>query len=110
MKHYIYSFHVFLVWGYVLGLAGTLLVYGVLAIFTGARFPDWHLFTLMMSYLLAESMTTARERVIIRKIYRHTRRVASSIFSRMATIATRAAEAAALFFTVKPSNRPQTEP
>ena len=52
-----------------------------------------------------------RELAALRIFYRQTRRVASSAFSRTAKFATRAAEAAALFFTANNHfNRPQTEP
>lgn len=102
--------HVCLCWALTLTLAGYLLVLGIKTVFTGAWFPDHAFFILLMFLCLSWVQTGARELVLFRKIYRLTTRVASSALSRMARFATRAAEAAALFFTVKPSNRPQTEP
>lgn len=109
MKHF-YFLHVCLCWALTLALAGILLIKGIQTVFTGSRFPDHQIFMLLMLLCLSWVQTGARELVLFRKLYRHTTRVASSALSRMAKFATRAAEAAALFFTVKPSNRPQTEP
>lgn len=110
MKHYFYFLHVCLCWALTLTLAGILLVKGIQTVFTGSWFPDHQIFTLLMLLCLSWVQTGARELVLLRKLYRHTTRVASSALSRMAKFATRAAEAAALFFTVKPYNRPRTQP
>ena len=110
MKHYFYFLHVCLCWALTLTLAGILLVKGIQTVFTGSWFPDHQIFTLLMLLCPSWVQTGARELVLLRQLYRHTTRVASSALSRMAKFATRAAEAAALFFTIRPSNRPQTEP
>lgn len=110
MKHYFYFLHVCLCWALTLTLAGLLLVEGIKTVFLGTMFPDHQFFNLMILLLLSWVQTGPRELVLFRKLYRHTTRVASSALSRMAKFATRAAEAAALFFTVKPFNRPRTQP
>ena len=110
MKHDFYFLHVCLCWALTLTLAGLLLVEGFKTVFLGTEFPDHQIFTLLMLLCLSWTQTGARELVLFRKLYRHTTRVASSALSRMARFATRAAEAAALFFTVRPFNRPRTQP
>ena len=110
MKHNLYFLHVCLVWVLTLTLAALLLVEGVKTVFTGSRFPDHQLFILLMFFCLAWVQTGPRELVLFRKLYRHTTGVASSALSRMVKFTRRATEAVALFFTVQPSNRPQTEP
>ena len=110
MKHDFYFLHVCLCWALTLTLAGLLLVEGFKTVFLGTEFPDHQFFILLMLLCLSWVQTGARELVLFRKLYRHTTRVASSALSRMARFATRAAEAAALFFTVRPFNRPRTQP
>ena len=99
-----------MVWAVTLALAVILLVKGIQTVAYGVRFPDHHMFTLLGLLVLCWFATGARELARFRIFCRQTRRVASSIFSRMAKFATRAAEAAALFFSTRPFNRPQTEP
>lgn len=110
MNKNFYFLHVCLIWALTLALAGLLLYLGIKTVFTGSRFPSHQLLILFMFLSLAWAQTGPREMVLFRKFYRHTTRVASSALSRMAKFATRAAEAAALFFTVKPFNRPRTQP
>lgn len=110
MNKNVYFLHVCLVWALTLTLAGLLLVMGIKTVFTGSRFPSHQLFILFMFLSLAWVQTGPREMVLFRKLYRHTTRVASSALSRMAKFATRAAEAAALFFSFQPFNRPRTQP
>lgn len=99
-----------MVWAATLALAVILLVKGIQTVAYGVRFPDHHMFTLLGLLVLCWFATGARELGRFRIFCRQTRRVASSTFSRMAKFATRAAEAAALFFSTRPFNRPQTEP
>ena len=99
-----------MVWAVTLALAVILLVKGIQTVANGVRFPDHHMFTLLGLLVLCWFATGARELARFRIFCRQTRRVASSTFSRMAKFATRAAEAAALFFSTRPFNRPQTEP
>lgn len=111
MKHYHFNPVVPMVWGATIALAGSLLVKGIQTVAFGVRFPEHQVFNLLALILLCWFITGARELAAIRIFARHTRRVASSIFSRMAKFATRAAEAAALFFSANNHfNRPQTEP
>lgn len=113
MNKNFYFLHVCLIWALTLTLAGLLLVMGIKTVFTGSRFPSHQLlilFILFMLLSLAWAQTGPREMVLFRKLYRHTTRVASSTLSRMAKFATRAAEAAALFFSFQPFNRPRTQP
>lgn len=111
MKHYNFCRAVPMIWVITLALAGILLVKGILTAAYGVRFPDHHMFTLLALLILCWLATGARELARFRIFCRQTRRVASSIFSRMAKFATRAAEAAALFFSANNHfNRPQTEP
>jgi hypothetical protein len=110
MNKNFYFLHVCLIWALTLALAGLLLVLGIKAVFTGSRFPSHQLLILFMFISLAWIQTGPREMVLFRKLYRHTTRVASSALSRMAKFATRAAEAAALFFSTQPFNRPRTQP
>lgn len=99
-----------MVWAVTLALAVILLVKGIQTVAYGVRFPDHHMFTLLGLLVLCWFATGARELARFRIFCRQTRRVASPAFSRMAKFATRAAEAAALFFSTRPFNRPQTEP
>lgn len=110
MKHYNFCRAVPMVWAVTLALAAILLVKGIQTVTYGVRFPDHHMFTLLGLLVLCWFATGARELARFRIFCRQTRRVASSTFSRMAKFATRAAEAAALFFSTRPFNRPQTEP
>lgn len=111
MKHYKFCWATPILWAVTLALAAVLLVKGFRTVAYGIRFPDHHIFNLLGLLVLCWLATGARELAAIRIFFRHTRRVASSTFSRMAMFATRAAEAAALFITARPFNdRPQTEP
>jgi len=110
MKQYNFNRAVPMVWAATLSLAGSLLAAGIQTVSQGVRFPDHHLFTLLGLIVLCWIVTGSRELVALRLFYRHTRRVASSTFSRMVQFTTRAAEAAALLFTFQPFNRPRTEP
>lgn len=110
MNKNVYFLHVCLTWALTLSLAGLLLAMGIKTVFTGSRFPSHQLFILFMFLSLAWVQTGPREMVLFRKLYRHTTRVASSTLSRMAKFATRAAEAAALFFSFQPFKRPRTQP
>lgn len=111
MKHYNFCRAVPMVWAVTLALAVILLVKGIQTVAYGVRFPDHHMFSLLGLLVLCWFATGARELAALRIFCRQTRRVASSTFSRMASFATRAAEAAALFFYFNNNfNRPQTEP
>ena len=110
MKHYNFCRAVPMVWAVTLALAVILLVKGIQTVAYGVRFPDRHMFSLLGLLVLCWFATGARELARLRILCRQTRRVASSTFSRMAKFATRAAEAAALFFSFQPFNRPRTEP
>lgn len=110
MKHYRFCWATPIIWAVTLALAVILLVEGFRTVAYGVRFPDHHMFNLLGLLVLCWLSTGAKELVALRIFYRQTRRVASSTFSRLASFATRATEAVALFFSVKPFNRPQTEP
>ena len=111
MKHYHFNPVVPMMWGATFALAGSLLVKGFQTLAFGIRFPEHQVFTLLALIILCWFITGARELAAIRIFCCHTRRVASSTFSRLAVFATRAAEAAALFFSANNHfNRPQTEP
>ena len=111
MKHYNFCWATPILWVVTLTLAAVLLVKGFQSAAYGVRFPDHQMFNLLGLLVLCWFATGARELAALRIFCRHTRRVASSTFSRMAMFATRAAEAAALFIAQTFSDhRPQTEP
>ena len=111
MKRYNFCWATPILWVVTLALAALLLVSGFRTVAHGVPFPDHQLFNLLALLLLCWFTTGPRELAAFRIFCRHTRRVASSAFSRMAMFATRAAEAAALFIAQTFSDhRPQTEP
>lgn len=115
MHHYRFNRAVFAVYAFTAVLAWLFVSAGVESL-TGqlARFPDNYLFNLIGSVGLSWLVTSPREVVVLRKIFRFTRQKAALAYSYtgrfLAIHVRRAARSLAALFTIRSFNRPQTEP
>ncbi len=115
MHHYRFNRAVFAVYAFTAFLAWLFVSAGVESL-TGrlARFPDNYLFNLIGAIGLTWLVTGPREVVVLRKIFRFTRKKAALAYSYtgrfIGSTVRRAARSLAALFTIRSFNRPQTEP
>ena len=96
--------------GFTCLLAVTLAVNGIQALFGTAKFAYWHIGTLAVGYLMTGATMSAEQKSRVLSLFKYlqamTRKAAKPIVMQIRAVF---ASFAALI-TVKPFNRPQTEP
>ena len=96
--------------GFTCLLPATLAVNGMQALFGTAKFASWHIGTLAIGFLMTAETLSAEQKAVLSSLFKYlhamTMKAAKTIVMHIRAVF---ASFTALF-TVKPFNRPQTEP